>query len=400
MKFSIFSILITADFSRILIEDLISKVEVFGLILHRSIFDRNLPPTLNILNHIAENSDALSHDFAEFSDEEKIKTLLGINKTVDISLLKDELAIDTIKTISQIKKIQAENGEEACQRYIISQCQSALNAIEVFGLFLLGGWQPEDLKIDIVPPFQTIVDLKHAAQIMRELYENPVYRKHLARRGDTQTIMLGFSDGTKDGGYFMANWSIYKAKDELTSISREYGVSVVFFDGRGGPPARGGGKTHKFFSSMGKNIANDAIQLTIQGQTVSSNFGTVNSAQFNLEQLLNAGVYSYLFSAKNETFTKEEERLMQKIADESLVEYESVKNHPQFLEYLSVISPRRFYSQTNIGSRPVKRGSSSKLTLKDLRAIPFVGAWSQLKQNVPGFYGVGAALKKLDDAEN
>ena len=86
----------------------------------------------------------------------------------------------------------------------------------------------------------------------------------------------------------MANWSIYKAKDALTKLSREFGIDVIFFDGRGGPPARGGGKTHKFYSSMGQNIQGDAIQLTIQGQTVSSNFGTVDSAQFNIEQLLHA----------------------------------------------------------------------------------------------------------------
>ena len=108
--------------------------------------------------------------------------------------------------------------------------------------------------------------------------------------------MLGFSDGTKDGGYLMANWSIYKAKEELTAISREYDIEVIFFDGRGGPPSRGGGKTHKFYASMGQNISNEEIQLTIQGQTVSSNFGTIDSAQYNIEQLLNAGITNDLFS--------------------------------------------------------------------------------------------------------
>ena len=123
-------------------------------------------------------------------------------------------------------------------------------------------------------------------QVCVALYTNPVYAAHLKRRKSSQTIMLGFSDGTKDGGYLMANFSIYKAKEDLTRISREYGIDVVFFDGRGGPPARGGGKTHKFYSSLGKNIANKEIQLTIQGQTVSSNFGIIDAAQFNIEQLI------------------------------------------------------------------------------------------------------------------
>ena len=116
--------------------------------------------------------------------------------------------------------------------------------------------------------------------------------------------MLGFSDGTKDGGYLMANWSIYKAKDELTNISKQFGIEVIFFDGRGGPPARGGGKTHKFYASMGENISDRAIELTVQGQTVSSNFGTIQAAQFNIEQLIHAGIYTHLFNQKTETFSE------------------------------------------------------------------------------------------------
>lgn len=381
-----------------LVEALIAKVEIFGL--YFASLDIRQESTVHgrILEHIAAATDSLPKTYATLSEAAKTKVLLDISKQVETDELTDPFAIDIIRTIRALRTIQADNGEEACERYIISQCQSSLNAIEVLGLFLLAGWKIDELKIDIVPLFETIADLKEAANIMRELYENPVYRLHLSRRRNKQTIMLGFSDGTKDGGYLMANWSIYKAKDQLTELSREFGIDAIFFDGRGGPPARGGGKTHKFFSSMGRNIANDEIQVTIQGQTVSSNFGTIDAAQFNLEQLLNAGLNNHLFSTKTQTFDAREEQLMQKIAEESFIEYESLKDHPQFLDYLSEISPLRFYSSTNIGSRPVKRGSSEKLTLKDLRAIPFVGAWSQMKQNVPGFYGVGTALRKLDEA--
>jgi phosphoenolpyruvate carboxylase len=232
---------------------------------------------------------------------------------------------------------------------------------------------------------------------MKSLYEDGTYMAHLKKRGSVQTIMLGFSDGTKDGGYLMANWSIYKAKVELTQISKTYGIEVIFFDGRGGPPARGGGKTHKFYSSLGQKIANREIQLTIQGQTVSSNFGTVDAAQFNIEQLLHAGISNDLFSEKNVTLTGQQESLINDLAIESLEVYNELKNHPYFLEYLSHVSPLRFYAETNIGSRPAKRGSGGRLSLKELRAIPFVGAWSQLKQNLTGYYGVGSAFKKMDE---
>ena len=212
-----------------------------------------------------------------------------------------------------------------------------------------------------------------------------------------QTIMLGFSDGTKDGGYLMANWSIYKAKEQLTKISRDHNVDVVFFDGRGGPPSRGGGKTHKFYASMGQNISNEEIQLTIQGQTVSSNFGTIDSAQYNMEQLLNAGITNDLFSHLEKTFTKEEDDLLQELSEFSYNAYKQLRDHPYLADYLLQASPLRFYSETNIGSRPAKRGAASGLTLKDLRAIPFAGSWSQLKQNVTGFYGVGSALRKIEE---
>jgi phosphoenolpyruvate carboxylase len=196
----------------------------------------------------------------------------------------------------------------------------------------------------------------------------------------------------------MGNWSIYKAKEELTRVSKEHDVDVIFFDGRGGPPARGGGKTHKFYASMGKNISNKEIQLTIQGQTVSSNFGTVDAAQFNIEQLIHAGISNDLFSNRHITLQEEEETLLQELANESLNAYTDLKNHPDFMDYLTNISPLKFYSETNIGSRPANRSGSKKLNLQDLRAIPFVGAWSQIKQNVTGYYGVGAALQKLDKA--
>src|SRR5690606_26290388 len=107
------------------------------------------------------------------------------------------------------------------------------------------------------------------------------------------------SDGTKDGGYLMANWSIFLAKEELTRISREFGVRVIFFDGRGGPPARGGGKTHQFYASMGKTIANEEIQLTVQGQTISSKFGTREAARYNMEQLIHSGISTELFPNPN-----------------------------------------------------------------------------------------------------
>lgn len=381
-----------------LVNTLINKVEVFGL--HFASLDVRQDSSIHgkVLDAVAQSSSLLPSNYSGMTEEEKVNVLSNLSTTSENFNLSDSLFADTIETIKAIKDIRQYNGNEGCDRYIISQCNSVLNVMEVYALFKLSGWAKEELKIDIVPLFETIDDLKHAGDIMKSLYSNDTYRQHLHQKNNKQTIMLGFSDGTKDGGYLMANWIIYKAKEELTRISRQYGIDVVFFDGRGGPPARGGGKTHKFYASMGKNISNKEIQLTIQGQTVSSNFGIIDAAQFNIEQLINAGISNDLFSSRHVTMQKKEEAILQELAEESFNAYTSLKNHPNFLNYLSQVSPLRFYAETNIGSRPAKRGGGTRISLKDLRAIPYVGAWSQLKQNVTGYYGVGSALKKLDDA--
>lgn len=380
-----------------LVDSLINRVQVFGL--HFASLDVRQESTVHheVLSTIAEKTGVLPADYRQLPVAERMRILSAASGDVGTHVFEAGIVKDTVQTIKAIREIQQYNGVAGCQRYIISQCNCALNVMEVFGLFRLSGWKKEEMNIDIVPLFETIDDLHTAAAVMEELYENSSYRDHLQRRGNRQTIMLGFSDGTKDGGYLMANWSIFKAKETLSALSRKYEIDVVFFDGRGGPPARGGGKTHKFYASMGRNISGKEIQLTVQGQTVSSNFGTIDSAQFNIEQLLHAGISNELFSTNDKTLSDEEAALLEALAVEGLKSYQLLKNDPAFLDYLSEISPLKFYNETNIGSRPAKRGGSSRLSLKDLRAIPFVGAWSQLKQNVTGYYGVGTALQELDN---
>ena len=379
-----------------LVNNLKNKVQIFGLHFASLDIRQEASVHTSVFESLIGKVKELPENYSSLNEDEKIKILSNLQPIDPSTLTGDEIQKDTIESVQVVKQIQKYNGVQGCNRYIISQCNSAMNAMEVYGLFLLGGWKKEELNVDIVPLFETIDDLKGAASIMRKLYSNEEYQQHLKRRNNNQVIMVGFSDGTKDGGYLMANWSIYKAKEELTAISKEHGIDVVFFDGRGGPPARGGGKTHKFYASLGKSISSKEIQLTIQGQTVSSNFGTIDSAQYNLEQLIHAGITNEILANKEANLDENEETLIQQLADISFDSYTELKNHPDFVDYLIHASPLRFYSDTNIGSRPAKRGGSSKFSLKSLRAIPFVGAWSQLKQNVTGYFGVGTALQKLD----
>ena len=383
------------------VDDFINKVYLFGY--HFASLDIRQDSRVhhNVFSEIVKtllenNSTTFPSNYLELSEDEQISVLSNVEETIDLSLFKDEMVSKTLGSIHAIKTIQQNNGERGANRYIISNNQSALNVMETFAMFNLCGYA-HDIKVDIIPLFETVDDLMNAGKVMEQLYTNKAYKKHLKQRNNKQTIMLGFSDGTKDGGYLMANWSIFKAKENLTEISRKFDIKVIFFDGRGGPPARGGGKTHQFYASLGPTIEDEEIQLTVQGQTISSNFGTLDSSQYNIEQLLSAGISNELFSNTNNIMTFDNTAIMNDLATTSYKAYVDFKNHPQFLPYLERMSTLKYYAKTNIGSRPSKRSKSKELNFSDLRAIPFVGSWSQLKQNVPGFYGVGTAMKKYED---
>ncbi len=341
-----------------------------------------------------------SADYENFSEEEKLKAIRFRNAKIIYMDEQDQLTLDTLTTIREVKNIQKRNGEKACHRFIISNCQQASDILQLIELFLWNNWLADELTVDFVPLFETVNDLAGAGEIMERLYNHPFYKAHLAKRGNKQDIMLGFSDSTKDGGYLMANWSIFKAKINLTKVAQKYHIQLSFFDGRGGPPARGGGKTHLFYASMGKEIANKNIQVTVQGQTISSQYGSIDSASFNMEQLINAGISSGIKERHNVLLDKENFETLDKMASDSYQTYVNLRNHPQFLPYLENFSPLKLLSKITISSRPVKRGSKSSLKLEDLRAISFVTSWSQIKQNIPGFYGIGSALSNQEKAGN
>ena len=382
------------------VNSLLNKIHLFGF--HFSSLDirqdsrahaKVFNDMVNVL--IKSGSSIFPSNYHSLSESKQISTLSKIEGRLEMDLISDKETLKALKTMAAIKTIQETNGEKAANRYIISNNQTTLNVMQLYAMLKLVAFEDE-LTVDIAPLFETITDLENAPSVMEDLYTNPNYIAHLKARGNRQTIMLGFSDGTKDGGYLMANWAIYQAKERLTTISRKHDITVIFFDGRGGPPARGGGKTHNFYASLGPTIEDKEVQLTIQGQTISSNFGTLDSSQYNLEQLISSGVHNSL-SDKDLTMTPENRTVMAHLSKLSYEAYVDFKAHPKFIPYLEHMSTLKFYAKTNIGSRPSKRGKSEGLVFEDLRAIPFVGSWSQLKQNVPGFFGVGTALKHYED---
>lgn len=374
------------------LQDLIDKVNIFGY--HFATLDIRQDSTIHssVFNEVINNyfKKELSNKYESQAIDQKIQSLSLLKGKIDSAKFKNEITKSTIESIELIKQIQESNGEKGCHRYIISNNNSSINIFEVFTMIRLT--LGNKFNVDVVPLFESVSDLENAGNIMDKVYSNKLYREHIIRRGNVQTVMLGFSDGTKDGGYLTANWSILKAKESLTKVSRKFGIKVIFFDGRGGPPARGGGNTHQFYSSLGDFIESDEIQLTVQGQTISSNFGTIKSSQYNMEQLISSGIKNRILS-NSEVFNKKNRKTIEKLSSISYSSYKDFKSHPSFIPYLEKMSTIKYYSKTNIGSRPSKRGvKGEEFNFDKLRAIPFVGSWNQLKQNVPGFFGLGTSI--------
>lgn len=403
-----------------LVEYLILKIRLFNFYFAKLDIRQNSRIHCQVIHAMLEVRQVHAN-YSELDDAQKIE-LLKANLT-NVSLInyeyQDDLITEVLATVSAIHTIQQENGLKAIERYIISNTTSLASIFEVIFLIELMNNYLQDgianknstmdnslansnsanvtplIMVEVVPLFETIDDLNNAPHIMEALYKDPLYQTRLVQQQYKQTIMLGFSDGTKDGGYLTANWAIYQAKKKLTQLSIKYNVEVVFFDGRGGPPSRGGGNTRDFYHALGANIANREIQLTIQGQTISSNFGTPDSAIFNLEQLFTSGISAKLYPAIVDSLTEEEEQLIALLAEECYSAYLELRQDKLFIAYLEEITPLKYLAAANVGSRPTKRNQDDRLKFEDLRAIPFVGAWTQMKQNILGYYGLGSGINKL-----
>jgi len=376
------------------LDSLIDKVKIFKT--HFAALDIRQDHSVHYktIEEILRKENLISNSLHELSKEDLTVVLLQKEIQINPDQFEDVLVKDTIINIAQLELIQQKNGADGCNRYVISNSEDIFSVLFVYALFRWCSLGKEKTTFDIIPLFESMEGMKNSRIIMQELFDIPEYRAHLHERQDKQTIMLGFSDGTKDGGFLKANWSIFKTKENLSEVCTQNGIKAIFFDGRGGPPARGGGKTHRFYAAQSQKIANHEIQLTIQGQTITSTYGTKEHFIFNCEQLLTAGL-SNTFFAKENNISDNSRQAIEKLANISFDKYTALKNHNMFLPYLENKSTLRFYNQANIGSRPAKRGNQKKLEFKDLRAIPFVGSWSQLKQNIPGFFGIGTAIQTL-----
>jgi phosphoenolpyruvate carboxylase len=294
-------------------------------------------------------------------------------------------------------------GRAALPNYIISKTDAASDMLEVAlmvqqtGLLEVG--KNPALHINIIPLFETIADLQGCGPIMDELFSIPFYKELLMSRGNTQEVMLGYSDSNKDGGYLTANWELYKAEVELVKVFGKHGIELRLFHGRGGTVGRGGGPSYQAILAQPPGSVNAQIRITEQGEVISSKYSDPEIGRRNLEILVAATLEATLVHHHGDDSTMPEfHRIMESLSGAAFSSYRKlVYETPGFTEYFFSATPIREIAELNIGSRPSARRATNNI--EDLRAIPWVFSWSLNRAILPGWYGFGSAVQKFVESE-
>lgn len=370
--------------------DLIRSVEVFGFHL----------ATLDLRQHSARHRSAmaeilarvkLTDDYAALAEHAKVALLsreIASPRPLTARLDFGEETNETVALFRLVPLARSEAGDEAIQCYVISMTTGASNVLEVLlfardaGLFG---------ALDVTPLFETIDDLRNAPGIMDSLFRNEVYRRHLALRGNQQQIMIGYSDSNKDGGFLRANWMLYQAQGALARVCDEHGVRLTLFHGRGGSLGRGGGPANRAILAQPPESLHGRIKLTEQGEVVSGRYENPEIAHRHLEQLVNAVL---LTSGRRPHFPHLAawSAVMDELSQMAFVFYRALVERPAFIRYFHLATPIDQIDLLNIGSRPSRRKATESIA--DLRAIPWVFAWTQSRVALPSWYGVGSALEQ------
>ena len=389
--------LISGDFV-----ELIQAVEIFGFYL-ASIDMRQDSSVHEACVAELLKSAGIHSRYSELSEEEKCQLLLkeleedprilSATHVEKSELLEKELAI-----FKAARNLKDKLGDDVIRQTIISHATSVSDMLELAILLKeVGLVDKERARVQIVPLFETIEDLDHSEETMREYLSLALAKKWIASRNNYQEIMLGYSDSNKDGGYLSSCWTLYKAQQQLTAIGDEFGVKVTFFHGRGGTVGRGGGPTYEAITSQPLKSIKDRIRLTEQGEVIGNKYGNKDAAYYNLEMLVSAAINRMITQKKSDTNTSNRyEAIMDQVVDRSYDIYRDlVFGNDHFYDYFFESSPIKAISSFNIGSRPAARKTITEIG--GLRAIPWVFSWSQSRVMFPGWYGVGSSFKEFID---
>ncbi|HEU0186358.1 MAG TPA: phosphoenolpyruvate carboxylase, partial [Gallionellaceae bacterium] len=348
-----------------------------------------------------------SADYNEMDEAARRKALvhaLQEGKPLAAELDKfSEVAQGELRLMHAAAEIHGHFGRAALPNYIISKTDDVSDLLEVALMvqqagLLESGKQPH-LHVNIIPLFETIDDLRGCGPIMDALFSIPFYRQLLKSRGDTQEVMLGYSDSNKDGGYLTANWELYKAEVELVKVFAKHGIELRLFHGRGGTVGRGGGPSYQAILAQPPGSVNAQIRITEQGEVISSKYSDPEIGRRNLEILIAATLEATLVHHHGDDSTMPEfHRIMEVLSCDAFAAYRKlVYETPGFTDYFFASTPIREIAELNIGSRPSSRKASN--SIEDLRAIPWVFSWSLTRAILPGWYGFGSAVKRLIEQE-
>jgi len=302
----------------------------------------------------------------------------------------DNAEADLLKEFRAIREIQKQYGAQAASHFIVSMTRSADDILRLFKLSKLAGVD----EIDLVPLFETIDDLGNSAKILTGLWSDVEYRRHLKARGRVQEVMVGYSDSNKDGGYLAANWFLYRAQKEMSRVADEYGVKLRFFHGKGGTIDRGGGSSYRSLRAQPHAAHGGRLRITEQGEVISLKYSNPVIAQRNLEQLTSAVIAVQCLPETGTAEFPRWEAHLDRLAKLSFAHYQKlVYETPEFAEYFWQATPIDLIEHLQFGSRPARRAATADI--RQLRAIPWVFAWTQSRHLISAWYGVGSALKEF-----
>lgn len=386
------------------LHDWLTQIETFGFHLARLDVRQNAKIHAQVMNSLlARNGHC--NDWLAMDEASKVKFLEG---SLDVKLPimagdgeEDHMERETLAMFRMLHDVTASYGSQGIGAHVISMAAVPSDVLIVLWLWKQTSSSsknesPNDAWLPIAPLLETIDDLQRGPEILAGMLSIPAYREYLRKQHNQQMIMLGYSDSTKDGGYLTACWSLYEAQKSLVEVAEKHGVTLTFFHGRGGSLGRGGGPTARSIMSLPVGSFQGSMRLTEQGEVLADRYDDPAIAHRHLEQV----IWSTLLAAGNPAPPPSGDWLsmMNRISGSSFEHYRQLLEQPGFVEFFRCVTPISDIEQLPIGSRPSRRVPGGGLS--DLRAIPWVFAWTQSRCLLPAWYGMGAAMKPmLDDAE-